>query len=113
MSNEIILLSKRIHDDAIKEFQLKSEYVNYTPTTFTLNVPKQQRKKVFAYVSVRKEVKIYVIHKEICPENASPHKNPDRYPDSHFIILKNEADYNNTVLDMIKASYATVFHYYE
>lgn len=110
----IINISKKIHDDFIKQFKLSEGNVQYTPTTFTLSVPASQRKRVFAYAILRKnDVKIYLTNNGLCPNGAFPHENLDRYPDSHYVIITNDSDYNDQVKKMISDSYEVIINYYK
>lgn len=110
----ILQLSKKIHYDFIAELKLTKENINYTPNTFTLNVSKTQRKKVFAYIILRKkDVKIYLMNNGKVPEGAKPHERFDRYPHAHFVSLTSMNDYTDTIKEMIRNSYDVVDKYYE
>ncbi len=115
INEHILTLSKKIHDDFVMELKLsENENINYAPNTFTLNVPKKQRKRVFAYVILRKrDIKIYLSNLGIVPEGAKPHERLDKYPGLHFIILNSLEDYNNKAKEMIHNSFEIVNNYYD
>ncbi|GEM_PF-6533757 len=110
----ILQLAKKIHDDFVSELNLTKENVNYAPNTFTLNVSKTQRKKVFAYIILRKrDLKIYLTNNGRVPDGAKPHERLDRYPDSHFVTLSSMSDYTDKIKEMLRNSYDVVNKYYE
>lgn len=114
VAENIISISKKTHDDFIRKFKLLEENVQYTPTTFTLSIPASQRKRVFAYVILRKnDIKLYLTNNGIRPNNAFPHENLNRYPDSHYIIITNDSEYNDQVKKMIRDSYEVIINYYK
>ncbi len=114
ISESVINIGKTIHDDFIKQYKLSEINVQYTPTTFTLSVPSSQRKRVFVYAILRKnDLKIYLTNNGICPSGAFPHENLDRYPDSHYVLITTDSDYNDQVKKMISDSYEVVSNYYK
>jgi hypothetical protein len=110
ISKGIIELAKQLHDDFKNlSINLSINYINYTPTTFTLNVPKTQRRRVFAYVILQKNnLKIYLHCNGTLPEGGILNPNQDRYNNEYFITISKASDYNENIKKMIRDSYEII-----
>lgn len=109
--NNIINVAKQIHDYFVEDKKLiVLSNVKYANTTFTLNVPQKQRKKVFAYVILRESnIKIYMVTiNEELNRGISWHENRDWYPNSCFIEC---TSFNDDVKNAINSSYNVVINY--
>lgn len=112
VNSNIIKLVNQIYKDFIISSELPDVKINFTPTTFTLNVPLTQRRKVFAYIKIKKNaISIDLVNNGVRPVGTLPHQNPSRYPNWHTIILSTEKEYNNDVKKLIKDSYGLVMNY--
>lgn len=105
VQKSVLNIAKELQDKAIKEFGLQPQNINYAQGAFTLNVPIQKRKTVFAYFQImKKKIRVFMDFDESVPPGGTK-VTSSRYPHLYYVDVNSQDNIDNSLINNIKQSY--------